>query len=909
MNRKFLLLFIIILVSPNFFAQKKVHEKDIIPEDEIIQKPSAILDRAGGTHNASNIGLFFENRGKLYPRRITQGPSGEFPINSTKNYIYRINPWVGIPGNVIQSRYTENEEWEAAWGYNNRDSAKIAFSDNKYTWPATGWPVKDADGNPIVKSDQDSYCVFNDSTNTVKILGITVAQTGYAYGVDFAKNILFFKFDIINNGSQDLDKLYFGMYEDIDVGNVSGGDPEYADDRLGFDKSRNLLYHFDDGKSDEWPDGKTGFFGVTFIHTPDINGTEAGITDWHYNAYDDDVDIDSIQYGIMSSDPNLFNSSIGSRYFHTGTNKIAHYDDENTIPVTGADIVPTASSGPYTLKMGDTLTIYTAIVAGETLDEILYATDQAKIAYNYNFELAKPPARPTISGIAGDKRATLFWDDKSEQSLDAFTNEYDFAGYRIYRSDDEGLSWKLLKDYPISSLEYTYTDTTIVNGFIYWYSVTAYDRGGNGISSLESPVGNTLEAVNTIALTPYSAASGRTPVSVNTAEKIYGSSNYMLNVNPLDFESLAGNEYITGFSYTSQKISGNLKTNVTINITDSAKTKPYRYEIVFTSAKTFDVYNLTTDEVIREGYTYNEGGRSVAITGQGLTIVMADEAGTDADYLPEAGDKIDISYSLYTTKNGTTDTVTTPRPVSVGQEQVTSDGVIYSLNAPEIINSVSRVGGSDDIDISFSVSDESAIVDNTYLVSTEGRGFDNSGNGYIIISVKDAAEILTDTLYNSESFSFYGIEGTIAFPSSNPPQAGNIFSVITVKPIEPNVRDKYRFSIKGSTVDNETIKNSMNKIRVVPNPYVASSLWEPEYGELRREPLRQIQFINLPPECTIHIFSVDADKVKTIEHNSTNGTETWDLRSESGREVAPGVYIYVVKSATAEYMERFAIIK
>ena len=94
----------------------RIVEKMLMNKDQL-EKIFGIEDRAAGIHNASNIGLFFENRGKLYPRRITQGPSGEFPINSTKHYIYRINQYVGIPGNVIQARYTTNEEWEAAFGY------------------------------------------------------------------------------------------------------------------------------------------------------------------------------------------------------------------------------------------------------------------------------------------------------------------------------------------------------------------------------------------------------------------------------------------------------------------------------------------------------------------------------------------------------------------------------------------------------------------------------------------------------------------------------------------------------------------------------------------------------------------------------------------------------------------------
>jgi hypothetical protein len=159
------------------------------------------------------------------------------------------------------------------------------------------------------------------------------------------------------------------------------------------------------------------------------------------------------------------------------------------------------------------------------------------------------------------------------------------------------------------------------------------------------------------------------------------------------------------------------------------------------------------------------------------------------------------------------------------------------------------------------------------------------------------------------TFEFDGIQGKIQFPNTKPPSAGNKFSVETIKPSAPDIRDKYYFKVSGAKVSSSQIANDMNQIRVVPNPYVVSSLWEPEFGELRKEPLRQIQFINLPPECTIYIFTVDADLIKTLYHSSTNGTEIWDLRAEGGREIAAGVYIYLVKTSDSEYLERFAVIK
>ena len=56
-------------------------------EKDPLQKIIRIEVRSASIHNASTIGLFFENRGKLYPRTSSQGPSDEFPINSQKNYI------------------------------------------------------------------------------------------------------------------------------------------------------------------------------------------------------------------------------------------------------------------------------------------------------------------------------------------------------------------------------------------------------------------------------------------------------------------------------------------------------------------------------------------------------------------------------------------------------------------------------------------------------------------------------------------------------------------------------------------------------------------------------------------------------------------------------------------------------
>lgn len=899
-------------------AQDKYKDRDFEPG---LGKTSGIQDRAGGEHNASNIGLFFENRGKLYPRRITQGPSGEFPINSTQHYIYRINQFLGIPGNVIQARYTENEEWEALGGYHNRALAKIAMSDNPSTWhPVNGWPIKDSDGNPVFKSDQDSYCEYSDTNNSRKILNINVAQTGYAYGVRAAENLIFFKYDITNHSNTDYEDFYFALYVDMDIGNISGGDPEYGDDRIGFDKERNYVYFHDDGYSSEWPDNTTGFMGVAFLSTPEINGSQLGVTDMHYNEYFDDEDQDTIQYGILSSAESLYNSAIGPRYFHPGEDGNIHYDDPANIPESGMDLLAYASSGPYTLARGDTLTFITAIVAGETLEESYSALEVAEKIVSFDFDFVRPPQNSNLSGLARDQKVYLYWDDIAEQSFDKFTNEYDFEGYRVYRSADNGISWKMLAEYDIKNfigndvgLRYSYVDSTIINGFEYWYSVTAYDRGSDVVESLESPKGNNSEAVNLVAMTPLSPALGYNPVSSENVEHIgNGVSNYTLYVKPVDDNKLAENQYRLSFGYNWKRVSGNFGTEADIIIQDSSLTTDQNYEIQFLGPNRVQILDLSTGDFLEptpkgyfSGITYR--------LNPGLSVNLNEPDPMNAESYPEVGDIMKISYSVDVIRN-TADTVINKRLFDIEQPQTTPDGVYMEFIEPDNIKDISRAGGSDNIELVVSVDDQTAVEDQFYLLFTGASVAGDTVKVPVIITAESSGSQNPDTLFtgdvtNGESFYFGGLKAALQFEENNAPAGNNIFSVTSQIIRKPNLTDSYRFGIKGGSIDKGVISSDITNIKVVPNPYIVTSLYEPEFGELRKEPLRQIQFINLPNECTIYIFSLDADLVKTIYHTAESGTALWDLRAEGGREVAAGIYMYVVKTEDTEFKSRFAIIK
>ncbi|MBZ0269668.1 hypothetical protein K8I85_16070 [bacterium] len=81
-------------------------------------------------------------------------------------------------------------------------------------------------------------------------------------------------------------------------------------------------------------------------------------------------------------------------------------------------------------------------------------------------------------------------------------------------------------------------------------------------------------------------------------------------------------------------------------------------------------------------------------------------------------------------------------------------------------------------------------------------------------------------------------------------------------------------------------------VYVVPNPYNERAAFE-EGGP-------RVIFANLPTRCSIRIYTVATDYVVTLTHGpgrsgSTSPTSRqWDLRSEAGLTVAPGVYVFYV---------------
>jgi hypothetical protein len=153
-------------------------------------------------------------------------------------------------------------------------------------------------------------------------------------------------------------------------------------------------------------------------------------------------------------------------------------------------------------------------------------------------------------------------------------------------------------------------------------------------------------------------------------------------------------------------------------------------------------------------------------------------------------------------------------------------------------------------------------------------------------------------------------ESTSEADTTNP-QSGDVLMLKTIKPALS--RDAFEFTTIAELVDKNSIKVEMEKIKVVPNPYVVSNSWERTNPYSSGRGPRELHFTHLPPRCTIRIFDIAGQHVVTLERNDSSiigGTQVWDMRTKDGLEIGFGVYIYHIEAPEiGEKAGKFAVIK
>ncbi|ARA94156.1 hypothetical protein AWN76_014005 [Rhodothermaceae bacterium RA] len=612
------------------------------------------------------------------------------------------------------------------------------------------------------------------------------------------------------------------------------------------------------------------------------------------------------------------------------------------------------ASGPFPLKAGQTERFSMALLFAEKdftdprqVENSALARKKQTVQqiYNANYRFARPPDKPTLQVIPGDGQVTLVWDKRAEQSYDPFLREFDFEGYLVYRSTEPNFRERLsitdaygnvvyqqplaqfdLKNgirglHPVavngvqfnlgtdSGLRHSFIDRDVVNGQTYCYAVVAYDRGlvtpnedgslptrpdgqVDGISpsittaTINSDLaGNLVYDQNTACVTPSAPAAGYVPPDLATYDAA------LTGTGAVDVHILA----------------------------PTALRSEARYELAFRNEDVwgtdvnpaYTLTDLATNTVLEEGTVPSGLFELPVVDGFAITLDAPGEIAV-----------IDSTVQFTAGDGGTYRPVVTPGTVSavVSPERFVpfpADYAVHLTGAPAD-TSLRLAFGLREMPLPFYVENRTTGERQPVIVVEDVDSLRNGqyDHGDLVVLVAGEAPGLEPQFQGGRWRAGWAFRLVPPDPLIDegvpvvPPAPGTVLSFRTAKPFQTG--DRVTFAFSPATFDAEKARDDLDDIYVVPNPYVATSRFEPANPYLVGRGERRLYFMNLPPRCTVRIYTLTGQLVQTLHHDSTldNGQLAWDLLTRDGMDVAYGVYLYHVEApGIGEHVGRFAVIK
>jgi len=193
--------------------------------------------------------------------------------------------------------------------------------------------------------------------------------------------------------------------------------------------------------------------------------------------------------------------------------------------------------------------------------------------------------------------------------------------------------------------------------------------------------------------------------------------------------------------------------------------------------------------------------------------------------------------------------------------------------------------------------------------------------------------------YIWEELAYYDSEDPGSWPPQTDPQSGgyqfldpdvvNGFDIAySVQSVSTELPEP--FGVQESNILNSlriispanAVAKSLDRVKVVPNPYIGSAVWNNAIPSDVDAWEHRLQFINLPADATIKIFTLDGDFVDEIHAGegvrrsqsfsgeTASSVAEWDLITRNNQEAAPGIYLYVVQSpSVGEKIDKFVIVR
>ena len=518
----------------------------------------------------SNLGVSFTNVGTIGNPNISSVPTGipslEYPKDSGNEHLFEAGIWLGarVDGQV---RVSSSAVTNAA-GYQT-GAAGFEFTNDGLPFNVRSSLNTSENFSPVAVSHEDLIAEFTDrntSVGNVPIAGhdnplfADIQMESYNWNFGFAEALTIIKYEITNNSNSTWRDFYFSMYSDMVVRNVNttleGGSNFFNKGGMGWIDSLSTLYVFDRGSADEKQNTYSAsvilgseYRDVEFhprraeevqeagLPVPDVRpdfwlfGSGAG----EFSRPSDDLE----RYTRMSSEWPLEQNR--ERLREDGANSAGNFIQLNTI-------------GPFPeIEAGETVTVYVSFVAAlmpepyqslvpaqvSDADQLDNVESRANLVENIGwayrlfdgqenedgsrtrFLVPEPPLTPNMRVELEEGAAVIYWDDRSEDSVDPVTEEEDFAGYKLYRTqlgDDLegsiGSSAKVLREWDVrggdtgfetgfdeirldepatfpgdeTEYNYRYEVSGMLSGWQYLFSVSAFDQGDDRTPSLETSV-------------------------------------------------------------------------------------------------------------------------------------------------------------------------------------------------------------------------------------------------------------------------------------------------------------------------------------------------------------------------------------------------------------------------------------
>jgi len=500
-----------------------------------------------------------------------------------------------------------------------------------------------------------------------------------------------------------------------------------------------------------------------------------------------------------------------------------------------------------------------------------------------------------------------------------------------------------------TGLVHSYIDSSVTNGKTYYYALASYDHGfdtlgvqlppsESQIVIVKDPITQELTLLeNTVQVTPGPLPSGSVPASVSgqgIAQQTQGIATGLIRVGLLDPLSVKdGASYEITFDSTDGQVAYDVR--------------PERFESERFVSRDTALVPLSRRNLIPATVTVLDlGGNVIAPDRYNLDARAGRIRGAFGGSLP-SGQEFQIQYQYYAVYQSTRLNAEDGNPVfdglrvlakdePLGLDSVRSGWITVNntnldarIHRPQALSLPPFTPIPIDVEFRWNATDTTAngkwVFPGDTVLNNQNRRVVVCPFKIVNVTSSDSFRVLVNGA-NADSVWRPGREIILLTPSgqvrtymsvtfSPPasgemilPTSGNVYIAKTTKPFTAG--DTYRFTTTAVSYDPGIAKSMMDRIYVVPNPYVVYSDVESPGAVATRRGDNLLQFRNLPPQCTIRIYTMVGELVETIVKDDFTSMASWNVLSNEGQRLSYGVYIYHVEvPGVGEKIGRLALIK